>query len=201
MIAALVICFGYLVLVWLVFFQFKWLKFSIAWGVVSAFVGLHLLIIFMIGLRFVTPYSTEAKIIQHTIQLIPRLPEPTLVTAVLVEPNVPVKQGQPLFQFDRRSYEYKVMQLEAQLAKAKQDVWVLKADTEAAAEKVIKLRSELEYAKYQQKLSSRLAKQGAGPEEDAQKWLAQVAAYEAGIKEAQAEQTRARLRYTSRSTA
>jgi multidrug resistance efflux pump len=197
MIAGLVILFGYLVLVWLVFFQFKWLKFSIAWGVVSAFVGLHLLIIFMIGLRFVTPYSTEAKIIQHTIQLVPRLSEPTLVTAVLVEPNVPVKRGQPLFQFDRRSYEYKVRQLEAQLAKAKQDVLVLKADTEASAEKVIKLRSELEYAKYQQKLSSRLAKQGAGPEEDAQKWLAQVAAYEAGIKEAQAEQTRARLRYTS----
>lgn len=48
----------------------------------------------MIGLRFVTPYSTEAKVIQHTIQLIPRLPEPTLVTAVLVAPNVPVKQGQ-----------------------------------------------------------------------------------------------------------
>jgi len=197
MIAALVLLFGYVVLVWLVFFKFKWLKFTIAWGVVSVFFGLHLLIIFMIGLRFVTPYSTEAKVIQHTIQLIPRLPEPTLVTAVLVEPNVPVKQGQPLFQFDRRSYEYKVMQLEAQLAKAKQDVLVLKADTEASAEKVIKLRSELEYAKYQQKLSSRLAKQGAGPEEDAQKWLAQVAAYEAGIKEAQAEQTRARLRYTS----
>ena len=127
----------------------------------------------------------------------PRLSEPTLVTAVLVEPNVPVKKGQPLFQFDRRPYEYKVRQLEAQLAEAKQDVLVLKADIEVAAEKVVKLRSELEYAKYQQKLSSRLAKQGAGPEEDAQKWPAQVAADEAGIKEAQAEQTRARLRYTS----
>jgi hypothetical protein len=87
MIAALVICFGYVVLVWLVFFKFKWLTFSIAWGVVSVFVGLHLLIIFLIGLRFVTPYSTDAKIIQHTIQLTPRLSEPTLVTAVLVAQN------------------------------------------------------------------------------------------------------------------
>ncbi len=87
MIAALVICFGYLVLVWLVFFKFKWLQFSIAWGVVSAFVGLHLLLIFLIGLRFVTPYSTDARY-SHTIQLVPRLSEPTLVTAVLVEPNV-----------------------------------------------------------------------------------------------------------------
>jgi len=38
-----------------------------------------------IGLFFVTPYSTEAKIVQLTIQLIPRLTEPTLVTGVLVE--------------------------------------------------------------------------------------------------------------------
>jgi len=37
--------------------------------------------------------------------LTPRLSEPTLVTAVLVEPDVPVKKGQPLFQFDRRPYE------------------------------------------------------------------------------------------------
>jgi multidrug resistance efflux pump len=39
--------------------------------------------------------------------------------------------------------------------------------------------------------------QGAGPEEDAQKWTAQVAAAAAAIKEAQAEEVRARLRYTS----
>jgi hypothetical protein len=38
-----------------------------------------------------------------------------------------------------------------------------------------------------------LAQKGAGPEEDAQKWTAQVGADEAGIKEAQAEERRARL--------
>lgn len=197
MIAGLVVCFIYAVLVWAVFFRFKWLKFSIIWGVISTFFGLHLLIIFMIGLRFVTPYATEAKVVQHTIQLIPRLPEPTLVTAVLVEPNAPVKKGQPLFQFDRRPYEYKVKQLDAQLAQAKQNVLVMKADVEAAAQKVVRLRSQLAFATYQQKLSAKLAKQGAGPEEDAQKWSAQVAADEAAIKEAQADEMRARLRYTS----
>jgi multidrug resistance efflux pump len=189
--------FGYAVLVWLVFFKFKWMQFTIAWGVVSALVGLHLLLIFMIGLRFVTPFSTEAKMIQHTIQLTPRLSEPTLVTAVLVEQNVHVKKGTPLFQFDRRTYEYKVKQLEAQLAEAKQNVLILKADIQVTAEKIVKLKSQLEYSKYQQQLSQTLAQKGAGPEEDAQKWSAQVAADDAGIKEAQAEEQRARLRYQS----
>ena len=197
MLLGFVLLFGYVLVVWLVFFKFKWLKFSIAWGFFSTFFAVHLLLIFLIGLRFVTPLATEARVIQHTIQLIPRLPEPTLVTAVLVQPNVPVKKGQPLFQFDRRPYEFKVRQLEAQLAKARQDVLVLKADTAINTQKIAKIKADLDYAKYQQQLSTSLAKQGAGPEEDAQKWTAEVAAREAGIKEAQAEETRARLRYTS----
>ena len=72
MIAGLVLVFGYALLVWAVFFRFKWLRFSIAWGIVSVVVGLHLLIIFLIGLRFMTPLATEARVIQHTIQLTPR---------------------------------------------------------------------------------------------------------------------------------
>ncbi len=197
MIAGLVLVFGYALLVWAVFFRFKWLRFSIAWGIVSVVVGLHLLIIFLIGLRFMTPLATEARVIQHTIQLTPRLPQPTRLMAVLVEPNVPVKKGQPLFQFERRSYEYQVKQLEAQLAKAKQNVLVMKTDIEVSRQKVNKNKAHLEFARYQQTLSANLAKQGAGPEEDAKKWAAQVAADEAAIKEAQAEEQRAILNYTS----
>src|SRR5271170_3563862 len=166
---ALLITFLFLVFVYLVFFKFKWLKFTMAWGIISAFIALHVFLIFVIGHRFVTPYSTNMKVVQNTIQLIPRLPEPTLVTAVLVKPDVPVKKGQPLFQFDRRPYEYQVRQLEAQieaasanaisskykveqlragLAGANQDVRMYKTDLDAAEQKVIKSKSELEYAKY-----------------------------------------------------
>ena len=197
MIAGLAICCAYVFLCWLVFSKYKWLKFSAAWGAVSGMVGAHLLIIFMIGLRFVTPLATEARMIQHTIQLTPRLSEPTLVVAVLVEQNVRVKKGTPLFQFDRRPYEYKVRQLEAQLAQTRQDVLVMKADVAASTQKVSRLRSELEYAKYQQQLSAGLVAQGAGPEEDAQKWAAQVSADEAAILEALADEQRSRLRYSS----
>jgi multidrug resistance efflux pump len=197
MTAGFVLLFGFAAAVWLVFFKFRWLKFSIAWGVVSLFFGLHLLLIFMIGLRFVTPESTDARVVQHTIQLVPRLPEPTLVTAVLVEPNVPIKKGQPIFQFDREQYEYTVQQLEAKLAEAQQNVLVLEADVDVNTQLVEKLQADLEYAKYQLKLSDDLAKQGAGPEEDAQMWAAKVAATEAGIRQAQAEERRASLRYKS----
>src|SRR6266851_2426018 len=119
MTAGILILIVFFVIFWLVFFKLKLMRLSTGWGTVSAFFELHLLLIFVIGLRFVTPNSTNATVVQRTIQLVPRLPEPTLVTDVLVEENSPVRKGQPLFQFDRRPYEYKVQQIEAQLAEAK----------------------------------------------------------------------------------
>ena len=55
----------------------------------------------------------------------------------------------------------------------------------------------MEYAKYQQQLSQGLAQKGAGPEEDAQKWKAQMNADEAAVMEATAEAERSRLKYES----
>jgi multidrug resistance efflux pump len=218
MMFAFLITFLFALVVWLVFFKFKWLKFTKAWGVLVLFFAAHLFLTFIVGLRFITPYSTNLKVVQYTIQLVPRLPEPTLVTAVLVQPNVAVKKGQPLFQFDRRPYEYQVRQLEAQieaasanalsskykveqlragLAGANQDVRMYKTDLDAAEQKVIKSKSELEYAKYQQQLSQGLSQKGAGPEEDAQKWTAQMKAEEAAVLQAEAEAERSRLKYES----
>ena len=216
MVAGLLILVIYGAAVWLVFFKLKLLKFSITWGVVSGLVGIHILLIFLIGIRFMTPYSTDARVIQHTIQLIPRLPDPTMVTAILVQPDVPVKKGQPLFQFDRRPYEYKVQQLEAEVAAgrermagaeskveqlqagvvaAKQDVLILKADEEVSAAKLDKQTSEAAYAQFQYQLYSSLATQGAGPKEESEKWSAQLKAQDAGVREATAEAERSRLKY------
>jgi multidrug resistance efflux pump len=194
---ALGMLFGFMFFVWLVFFRLKWLKFTVGWAIVSAFTVVHVLLIFLIGLRFVTPASNNAKVVQNTIQLVPRLPEPTLVTAVLVGQNQPVKKGQALFQFDRRPYEYKVKQLEAQLVQAKQNVLILKADIDVAAQKLAKTQSETVYDRYQQNLATSLAAKGAGSEEDAQRWDAQLKVNEAGVKESAAELDRAKLRYES----
>ncbi len=196
MIAAFVLLFGFVLVVWLVFFKFKWLKFNIAWGVVSVFFGLHLLLIFMIGLRFVAPYSIDAKVIQHTIQLIPRLPDPTLVTAVLVEPNVPVKKGQPLFQFDRRQYEHKVQQLEAELARAKQDTLILEAVLDAAGDQVKAAKASLGRARTDLGDFEKAGRAVAGIQVENR--VQRVLETQAGLDRAEAAAEQARLKYESR---
>ena len=185
------------VFVWVVFFKFKWLEFSITWAIVTFYVVLHVFLIFIIGLRFMTPYSHDARVVQHTIQLVPRLTEPTMVTKVLVEQNVEVKKGTPLFEFDKTIYAAKVAQLEAQLAAAKQNVLVLAADVQVSTENVAKAEAELTYAKYQQKLSTGLASQKAGPQEEAQKSIAQLEVAHASVKQANAELERSKLKYDS----
>lgn len=181
MVAALLITAIGGIITWLVFFKFKWVRFSYAWAFGLSFFMLHLLLVFLIGLRFVAPYTTDARVIQHTIQLNPRLTEPTLVTAVLVKPNVPIKKGQPLFQFDRRPYEDKVRQLEATLAAARQNVLVLKAEQNATAANVTEAKAELWYSQIEYKREQRLVPQRAASVENMQKAEVRKKSSEAGL--------------------
>jgi multidrug resistance efflux pump len=197
MTAAILILIVVFAIFWLVFFKLKLLRLTPGWGIVSAFFVLHLLLVFVIGLRFVTPNSANATVVQRTIQLVPRLPEPTLVTAVLVEENAPVKKGDPLFQFDRRPYEYKVEQIAAQLAEAKQNVHILQADMEVASQKVKRTKVELDYEQYQKRMFDKLAQEQAVREEDVVKWASRVDSAEATQAEALAELERSRLKYKS----
>ena len=194
--AILVLIIG-LAIFWLVFFKLKLLRLTPAWGFGFGLIFVHFFLIFLIGLRFVTPNSANATVVQRTIQLIPRLPEPTLVTDVLVEENMPVKKGQPLFQFDRRPYEYKIQQLEAQLAEAKQNVLVLQADMEVTTQKAMRTKVALDYEQYQKGLFDKLAKEQAVREEDVVQWATRVSSAEATRDEALAELDRARLKYKS----
>jgi multidrug resistance efflux pump len=182
-------------LFWLIFFKLKLIRLTPGWGIVFGFFVIHLLLVFIIGLRFVTPNSANATVVQHTIQLIPRLPEPTLVTAVLVEEGVHVKKGQPLFQFDRRPYEYKVAQLEAQLAEAKQNVLVLKSNVEAATQTATRAKVELGYQQYQKALFDKLAQEQAVRGEDVVQRATTVDAAQATHDGALAELEVARLKY------
>ena len=50
MLIAVGITLFYIIFVWLIFFKLKLLKFSIVWGVVSFWVGAHLMLIFLVTL-------------------------------------------------------------------------------------------------------------------------------------------------------
>jgi multidrug resistance efflux pump len=195
MTAAILVLIAEGVVFWLVFFRLKLIRLTPTWVVIFLFIMAPVFVVFLIGLRFVTPVSANATVIQHTIQLIPSLPDPTPVTAVLVKENTMVKKDQPLFQFDRRLYEYKVQQLEAQLVEAKQNVKVLEADVEVATQKAKRLKVELNYELFQKAKFDKLAQEGAVIEDAIQQWLTRAGTAEAAENEALADLERARFKY------
>src|SRR5271156_3457775 len=182
---------------WLVFLKLKLLRPTPGWVFGFSIVVVHLMLIFVIGLRFVTPQSANATIVQHTIQLIPRLSEPTLVTAVLVEENTEVKKGQPLFQFDRTIYESKVAQLQSQFAAAKQNIAVLKATVDAADGKVAESQADLSYAQHQRQIYERLEREDSTRGDEVTLWQDKTNGADAALREAQASLEAARLNYES----
>ncbi|WP_454683638.1 HlyD family secretion protein [Ancylobacter moscoviensis] len=185
------------ILFWVIFFKLKLLRLTPGWIFGFSVFFLHLALIFVIGLRFVTPYSTSATIIQHTIQLIPRLSEPTLITEVLVEDNMPVRKGDPLFKFDRTIYEARVNQLKAQLAAAQQNVKVLGTNIKTAENQVVEAEAALAYSTNQMDDYNILIQKGVGRLEQAIKWRDTVKGDTARLHAAQAELQVARLQYES----
>jgi len=197
MMAAILILILFAVIFWLVFFKFKWLRLTPAWAFVSSLVFIHVFVVFLIGLRFVTPNSANATIVHHTIQLVPRLPQPAVVTEVLVENNVPVKKGQVLFQFDRRPYEYQVAQSEAQLAGAKQNVKVLQSDVDVAKQQVSRTKAALDYELYEKAVYDRLVRQNSIAAGGVEKYQNRVSISQATHNGAVAELARAKLNVES----
>ncbi|MEZ5861803.1 MAG: biotin/lipoyl-binding protein [Geminicoccaceae bacterium] len=197
MLAVVAITFLYLLFIWVVFFKLKWLRLTPTWGVVSGFFLLHLVLVPMVGMRFFAPLSTDLRVVRHTVQIVPRLPEPTLVEAILVAQNQPVEKGTPLFVLDKRPYQYQLDQAKAALAAAKQNVLILQADVAVAAASVERAKAELAYKREQEQRFVSLAAQRAAPKEDAQRWTAEVVAGEAAVAEAQANKERAEVAYAS----
>lgn len=187
----------YVIAVWLVFFKFRWLRFNIVWGILSFWVGVHLLIVFVIALRFFQPYSVDAHVIRSTIQIVPRLPEPTILTDVFVEPNTPVKKGERLYGFDQTIFSARVKEQEAALKEANQNVLILQADIEEAQQAIVRAKAQLDFGEVQKRRFEDLTKQGGAKKENLDRWTDEVISRAAAVKEAEANLTKAQSAYDS----
>jgi multidrug resistance efflux pump len=195
--AVFVITFVYLGFIWLVFFKLKWLRLTPTWGVISAFFLIHLIFVPLIGQRFYAPLTTDMRVVRHTVQLIPRLPEPTLVAEVRVKENTPVKKGDVLFVFDQSIYQSQVRSAQAAVVAAKQNVEIMQTDIVIATDSVAKAQADLDFAQLQQQRFATLAAQRAGSQESLDQWTSQLSAAQAELARAQAQQTRAEQSYAA----
>lgn len=193
MTVAVIITFLYVVVIWLVFFRFQILKFNIVWGVITFWVGVHLMLVFLVVVRFFTPYSIDGHVIRQTIQIVPRLPEPTLLVEAAVSQNMPVRKGDILYEFDKTVYEARVREHEAKLAEAQQNAQILQQDIDIASDAVAEATAAQTFASQQVQRYTDLAARGGARQETLDEWNEKLAAANAQLSEARGDLEKARL--------
>jgi multidrug resistance efflux pump len=151
MIAFLTIC--YSALVWLIFIKLRLLPWNR--GSQGAVVGIGIAAIFglIVSMNLFQPYSTDVRVYQPVVEIVPRVTG--RVVELAVEANENVKEGDLLFRVDPDPFQYEVDRLTANLRLKKIVLDDAKVLTGAKVAAEIKLdRAQAEYDQTRAQLES-----------------------------------------------
>jgi multidrug resistance efflux pump len=115
------------------------------------------------------------------------------IVALPVKPNVPVKMGDVLFRIDPAPFQYKVTQLQASLAGAKQQAEILKANYDQATANVAGLAAQVAFNTQRNADIQQLAAEGANTKFQAEDRQNQYETALAQLNVAKASQQSAKL--------
>ena len=147
----------YSVIVWLIFFKFKWLPWNITSQVIVITIPVVALTILILFMNIVAPSAGEVRAQNYVIPIVPRVTGQ--VTEVPIEPNRPVKKGDVLFKVDPVPFE-------AAEAAAKATLQGLKDQLDNAVAKKASLTPRIDLAKKRVEQFTALATTGAGKRAD-----------------------------------
>src|SRR5258707_2227688 len=180
----------YIVALWLVFSKFKLVRWGWLSGTVSVLVGVFILATFLALFNYLTP-SGRVTVTGRVVEVTPNVTGQ--MAAIPVKPILPVKANDVLFQIDPAPFQYKVAQLQASLAAAKQQVEILKSNYEQATANVAGLTSQAAYNKKRLADIESLAADMANTEFQAQDKQVQYETVSAQLVAAKAAQQSAKL--------
>jgi multidrug resistance efflux pump len=184
----------YAVLVWLVFSKLKLVRWGWVSGLVTVAIGLAIVGVFMALFNHLTP-SGRIAVAGRVVDVTPNIAGQ--VIAIPVETNVLMKAGSVLFQIDPAPYRFKVRQLAAALAEAKQTAEQLSASVDVAVADVEALRVQWERANKRREDVEQLGQREATSQFNVQDAIAQANALAAQLEAAKAREASARLAASS----
>jgi multidrug resistance efflux pump len=132
----------YIVALWIVFSKFKLVRWGWPSGTISILIGAFILATFLALFNYLTP-AGKVTVTGRVVEVTPNVTGQ--IVAIPVKPNVPVKAGDVLFQIDPAPYKFKVTQLQASLAAARQQTQILKSNYEQATANVSGLDAQVKY--------------------------------------------------------
>ena len=164
----------------------------------SLLVGWFILATFLALFSYLTP-SGRVTVTGRVVEVTPNVTG--RIVAIPVKPNVPVKKDDLLFQIDPAPFQYKVMQLQASLAAAKQQTEILKSNYEQATANVTGLTAQVACNRKRLADIQTLASDDANSQFQAQDKQDQYETVSAQLGSAKAAQQSARLALDPRTAA
>ncbi|WP_108522644.1 HlyD family secretion protein [Bradyrhizobium algeriense] len=180
----------YIAAMWAVFSKFKLVRWGWLSGTISLLIGGFILATFLAFFNYLTP-SGRVTVTGRVVEVTPNVTGQ--IVAIPVKPNVPVKQNDVLFQIDPAPFQYKVTQLQASLAAAKQNAEILKSNYDQATANVAGLTAQAAYNKKRLADIETLAADEANTQFQAQDKQVQYETVSAQLVAAKAAQQSARL--------
>jgi multidrug resistance efflux pump len=138
--AVVIILCLYVVALWLVFSKMKLVRWGWLSGTISVLIGVFILATFLALFNYLTP-AGKVTVTGKVIEVTPNVTGQ--IVAIPVKTNVPVKTGDALFQIDPAPFQYKVAQLQASLAAARQQAQILKSNNDQATAHVAGVTAHL----------------------------------------------------------
>ncbi|QDT02468.1 Inner membrane protein YiaV precursor [Rubripirellula lacrimiformis] len=169
-------CFG----LWLVFAKLKLLRLSLPIAIVAGSIGPALIV----ALLFYHPRTTNVVVIQQVVPLTPQLTRAGRVTKVAVQPNVPIRKGDVLFEVDRTPYENTVARLTDSVNEAEGGVKVAQSAVQVAAASIQRAQADFEFATNQRDRQQKLMDASAGSEAQLDQAVASYAQATAALDQA-----------------
>src|SRR5450432_4586251 len=180
----------YIVALWVIFSKLKLVRWGWLSGTVAVLIGVFILAIFLALFNYLTP-SGRVTVTGRVVEITPNVTGQ--IVAIPVNPNVPVKANDVLFQIDPAPFQYKVAQLQASLAGAKQQAEILKSNYEQASANVTGLAAQVAFNTKRNADIQKLAAEGANTEFQAQDRQNQTETALAQLNVAKAAQQSAKL--------
>ncbi|MEQ8838338.1 MAG: biotin/lipoyl-binding protein, partial [Lacipirellulaceae bacterium] len=115
--------------------------------------------------QYYHPLSSDVRVFQKVVPVIPQMKQAGRVVKIAVQPNVPVSAGDVLFEVDPVPYRKTVDRLEATVKEAEQSVGVAQSSIEIAQAGIRRAQSDLEFMTRERERQEKLLPSGATTEE------------------------------------
>ena len=184
---------AYCGLLWLVFAKFKLLRLSLPIAIIVAAVGPSLIVLLLFFAQYLHPFTSNARVFQEVVPIVPQLRQAGRVTSIAVEPNTPIKSGDLLFQVDEVPYRNSVNRLSASLDEAKQSELVAVASVAVTQAALTRTEANLNFATQDRDRIAKLFEAKSASRQDYDVSLNRYAEADAAVNQAKASLTQSQL--------